>query len=335
MLKKSIVVASFLGFSIVSQAQSPTQIQQIGYLLEDALLYSKSYIVPATDAAVYQATSSWVHSAKRKKMWEVHAGLHFNVFKVPGKDREFTIQNSDFKFFHIENGATSAIVPTALGNDNQIFLVGDLDGQQVRLKTPEGINQEFITYPYLDASIGLPFGTELLTRFSSKTKLKHGDYQVYGFGLKHNLSQYFPKLEKKNIFLAVSSFYSKEEISFGFLDINSSFGNLGMNQLTNLVDTFHFQFSVSKQFKKVELIGSFICNSSMFNYTVSGEKGTIEDTIPIQDIVNRLLDTIEKRKNNYVGEIAANYNLGKFTILSSLAFGKFINGNMGVQYKIN
>lgn len=335
MFKKSIVVASFLGFSIASQAQNPTQIQQIGYLLEDALLYSNKFFTPAADAAVYQATSSWVHSAKRKKLWEVHAGLHFNVFKVPSSDRTFTIQNTDFKFFHLENGAASAVVPTALGNDEQLFLVGDLDGQPVRLKTPEGINKEYNTYPYLDASIGLPLGSELLTRISFKTNLKHGNYYVYGFGLKHNLSQYFPKLEKKNIFLAVTSFYSKEEIGFDFLDITTSFGNLGLNNINNEVDTFHFQFSASKQFKKVELIGSFICNTSMFNYTVSGEKGTIEETIPVQDVVNKLLDTIEKRKNNYVGEIAANYNLGKFTILSSLAFGKFVNANIGVQYKIN
>lgn len=335
MVKKSLYITFLIGFSAFCKAQNATQIEQIGYLLEDALLYSNKFFTPATDAAVYQATSSWVHSAKKKKLWEVHAGLHFNVFKVPGKDREFTIQNSDFKFFHIENGATSAIVPTALGNDNQIFLVGDLDGQQVRLKTPEGINKEFNTYPYLDASIGLPLGTELLTRFSFRTNLKHGNYSVFGVGIKHNISQYISSLEKKQMYFALTTFYSKEEIGFDFLDISTPFGNLGLNKINNIIDTFHFQFSASKQIKKVEVIGSIIFNTSTFDYQVSGEKGAIEETIPVQDVVNRLLDTIEKRKNNYVGELAANYKLGKFSILTSLAFGKFINGNIGVQYKIN
>ena len=51
-----------------SEAQtSPQDIQQIGYLLSDALLYSQQYIVPATDAAVYQASAAWVMSPKKRK----------------------------------------------------------------------------------------------------------------------------------------------------------------------------------------------------------------------------------------------------------------------------
>ena len=82
-------------------------------------------------------------------------------------------------------------------------------------------------------------------------------------------------------------------------------------------------------------MGSFIINTSDFNYIVSGEKGEIENVIPAQEIINQLLDTIEKRKTNYIGEIAVNYNLKDFNIMSALAFGKFLNFNVGVAYKIN
>ena len=87
-----------MGFSAVSQAQNATQIEQIGYLLEDALLYSKIILF-----LLQMQLSIKLHRhgciLQRKKLWEVNAGLHFNVFKVPGADRDFTIQNSDFKFF--------------------------------------------------------------------------------------------------------------------------------------------------------------------------------------------------------------------------------------------
>jgi hypothetical protein len=131
------------------------------------------------------------------------------------------------------------------------------------------------------------------------------------------------------------SFYSNEDISFDFLDVNTSFGNLGINNLNGIVDTFHYQLAVSKEINEFEILGSFIVNSSMFNYVVSGEKGVIEDIIPAQQIINQLLDTIEKRKTNYIGEIAVNYSLNKFNILSAIAFGKFFNYNLGVSYKIN
>lgn len=330
-----VICALFFGFSNSAQAQTPLQLEQIGYLLEDALLYSKQYLIPATDGAVYQASSAWMNSAKRKKDWQISVGLHGNTFKVPNSDRSFIINNSDFKFLKLQGTATSAEVPTALGNDDTFVLVGDLGGQEVKLKTPKGVNQEFITYPYLDFSFALPSGSEIIGRFSNKTDLKRGDYQVYGFGLKHNLSQYFPKLESKKIYISAMSFYSNEDISFDFLDVNTAYGNLGINNLNGIVDTYHYQLSVSKEINKFEILGSFIVNTSDFNYVVSGEKGEIENLIPAQYIINQLLDTIQKRKTNYIGEVALNYSFRDFNFLSAFAFGKFINFNAGISYKVN
>ena len=238
MRKSGIIIGLFAAFFFTQKVkgQSSTDLEQIGYLLSDALLYSEQYIVPATDAAVYQASAAWVMSPKKRKKWDVNLGLHTNIFLVPKADRSFQIQNSDFQFFEIE-GATSATVPTALGNDNQVYLVGELGGEQVRFKTPEGINQETVIYPYLQGGIELPYGFEFIARYSTKTKLKRGDYQVYGFGLKHNFSQYFPKVEAKNIHFAAAAIYSKEDISFDFLDINTAYGSLGIN---NLNDTRYF-----------------------------------------------------------------------------------------------
>lgn len=330
-----IVGLLFLGFSNSIKAQTATQLEQLGYLLEDALLYSKQYLIPATDGAVYQASSAWITSAKKKKAWEITLGIHANMFKVPNADRSFMIHNSDFKFFTIENGASELEVPTALGNGDTYYLVGDFDGEQIRLKTPKGVNQEYITYPYLDASVALPYGTEIIGRFSNKTNLKRGYYQVYGFGVKHNLSQYFPKLEAKKINIAAMTFYSNEDISFDFLDVNTSYGNLGINNLNGLVDSYHYQLSVSKEIKNFEILGSFIVNSSDFNYVVSGQKGEIENLLPAQEIVNQLLNTIEKRKTNYIGEVGVNYTLKDFNFMSAFAFGKFINLNFGTSYKFN
>lgn len=317
------------------KAQTATQFQQIGYLLEDALLYSKQYLIPATDGAVYQASSGWMNSAKKKKKWQLNLGIHGNLFVVPQSDRSFKIQNSDFKFFKLDGTANSADVPTALGNDNSVTLVGDLDGQEVRLKTPKGINRETIFYPYLDLSFALPKGFEIVGRFSTKTDLKRGDYQVYGFGLKHNLSQYFPSLAQKQVHIAAMSFYSNEDINFDFLDVNTSYGNLGINNLNGIVATYHYQLSASKEIKNFEILGSFILNTSTFNYVVSGEKGAIENTLPVQQIINQLLDTIQKRKTNYIGEIAVTYTLKDFNFVTALAFGKFLNTNVGVSYKLN
>ena len=332
MRKSSIIIGLFAAFFFTQKVkgQSSTELEQIGYLLSDALLYSEQYIVPATDAAVYQASSGWFFSPQKKERWKVSLGVHTNVFFVPKSDRKFTIKNSDFQFFEIE-GATSATVPTALGNGDQVYLIGDLGGEQVRLKTPNGVNQETIIYPYLQGTIELPYGVEFLARFSTRTKLKKGDYQVYGFGLKHNFSQYFSKLEQKKINISLLTIYSNEEIRFDFLDVQTAtFGNLGLDRFSSKINTYHFQLAISKEIKDFEIIGSIITNVSDFNYKVYSDSS--EPSVFL-DPINKLIPQLEETKWNAIGEISGRYQISKFYVQSSIAFGKFVNGNMGVQYQ--
>lgn len=331
-VKISVLLIAFLCFANKAQSQTSQTFEDIGHLLNDALFFSDQYITPATDAAVYQAASGWMTSPKKRKLWDVTLGLHSNVFFVPKRDRSFEIKNSDFSFFQIE-GATSATVPTAMGNDSQVYLVGDLDGEEIRLKSPEGIDQETIFYPYLQGSVGLWFGTEALVKYSTKTKLKKGDYQVYGFGLKHNLSQYFKTLEAKKIHLAALAVYSKEDISFDFISIPTQYGSLGINRLNGLVDTWQFQVNGSKEFKNFELMAGIIANTSKFKYVVGGDKGEIEEVIPLQEILNKRLEEIYKTKTNVIGEISGRYQIKKVYLQSVIGFGKFVNTNFSVQYE--
>jgi hypothetical protein len=335
LMRKKRFLLLFVGalfFNFKSNAQSQFELEKIANLLNDVIFYSDQYVLPATDAAVYPSSSSWINSPKEIELWQVTLGLHGNTFFIPKSNRSFEIENSDFNFFEIENG-TSATVPSALGNNDQTYLVGELGGGQVRLKTPQGINQEIVSYAYLQAGIGLPFGTELIVRYLPKIKLKKGECQIYGLGLNHNISQYFKHLETKNINISSAIIYSKEEMSFDFLNIDTAYGNLGINQLSRFVDTFHFQLSASKEFKNLEVITSVIANTSNFKYAVGGEKGKIEKAFPVQETVNNLLKRISEDSFNILGQISARYQIKKIFLQSSFTFGKFANINLGVQYQ--
>ena len=305
--------------------------QQIGYLIDDALFFSDQYVTPATDAAIYQSASGWITSPKKTELWDVSFGLHTNVFFTPYRDRNFVIKNSDFTFFKLEQG-TSASVPTALGNDNQVYLSGTLGDSPLRLKTPEGMNMNTVAYPYLQASVGLPFGTELIVKYSTKVKLKKSDYQVYGIGLKYNFSQYIKSLEAQKIHLAVLAGYGKEDVSFNFLNVQTDYGTLGINTISGTVDTWQFQLSASQEFGDLEFMGSFIANVSDVKYKVKGETGTIEQIIPLQKVLNKRLEEIYKTRTNYIGEMSCKYNIDKFDVQTIVAFGKFVNTNVSLTY---
>lgn len=328
---KGIVIA-FVFCVSKSNAQSNETFQELGNLIDDAIFFTDKYVTPATDAAVYQAASGWVNTSRKANLWDLTLGLHVNTFFVPQSDRKFRISNSDFSFFTIE-GAETALTPSTLGSDQFVTLVGELDGSQVVLKTPEGINRETVIYPYLQGSLGLWYGTEIIAKFSPKVTLKNVEYQVYGIGLKHNLSQYFEYLKKRKIHFSVLAAYSREDLTVNFLDVETSYGNLGLNALNSLIDTWQFQFNGSKELNRWEISAGFIMNSSDFEYKVNGEKGEIEEIIPLQSTLNKRLQTIAKSKFNCIGEISGRYQISQFYIQPTVAFGKFVNSNIAFQYE--
>ena len=327
----------FLLVSNISFSQSIQELEAFGRLLNDAIFYCDKYITPASDAAIYQASSGWVTSPKKRKLWDVTLGFNNNIFFVPKSDRKFEIKNSDFTFFSIRdanwNPVTSASVPTALGTNEQLNLVGNIGANQVYLQTPQGVNAEQVYYTHFTGSVALWFGTELIVKYSPVNKLKSGNYQVYGYGLKHNIDQYFKYLTQKKINMSGLICFSNENISFDFIPPVSNNGlELGINEINGLVDTWQFQFNVSKEFKRFEIMGGIIANKSDIKYKFIGDVPAGQ-AIPFQYIFNEKIKDIYKTKTNFLGEVSCRYKIKKVFLQSTFSFGKFVNSNFAVQYE--
>lgn len=303
-----------------------------GYLIQDAIYFTEHYITPATDAAVYQAASSWVNTPQKANLWDFTLGLHMNTFLVPKSDRSFQLDNQDLNFFQIE-GQDSALTPTALGGDQYVTLQGVLGDSDVVLRSPEGVDREVIIYPYLQGALGIGYGTEAVVKFSPKTTLKNVEYQVYGLGFKHSLSQYFKNVEDKNIHFSVLVAYAMEDLTVNFLDIDTDYGNLGLNALNSLIDTWQMQFNGSKKWDNFELSTGVIANTSTFDYKLKGEKGTVEEILPLQSILNNELKAITDNKFNLIGEVSGRVEIYRFFLQTTIAFGKFVNTNLSLQHK--
>ena len=340
-MKKVLVAIVFMCNVGYSQSIDPIVLNHLDDFFADAIYYSNKFITPATDAAVYQSSGGWMFSAKKNKRWSTTFGVHFNVFFVPNKDREFELKNTDFTFLKIQD-ATSATIPTALGNGKQIKIV-DIYGAinpNYPIETPKGINEDVIIYPHLSGSVSLGFGTDVLAKFAPKTKINRGEYQVYGIGIKHNISQYIPVLESKKIHLAMMLSNSKENISFDFLDIRTNFGTLGINKINGAINSWQYQTIISKEYNNFEFMLGSIVNVSDFEYKFSGGKGTIDQVISFpegssQAFLNQKLKGIYKTKINSIIELSAAYKWHKLYFQSSIDFNKFVNVNLSLHYAIN
>jgi len=64
-----------------------------------------------------------------------------------------------------------------------------------------------------------------------------------------------------------------------------------------------------------------------------GEKGQIEEVVPLQSVLNEKLKEIYKTRTNIMGEVSARYQISNLYLQSTIAFGKFVNTNLSLQYE--
>lgn len=335
--KSKIALLFFIGINLFfinsSKAQiSISTIQEFNNLLNDAVFIAGNYVDPGSDAAVYQTSGSWMSTPKKKNLWSTTLELHFNFFNIPDSQRSFLFSDSDLTFFKIKD-AESAYSPTVLGNDERVTIFGYLNKKEVVINTPAGVDMEVAAYPYLQGSVGLIEGSELVVRYSPKISIDDIEYQAFGLGLKYNFSQYIKRLKQNNIHIAGMVVYSAQESTFKFLNLQTDYGDLGLSTIDGKIDTWQFQLSASKEWNKFELMFSSISNLSDFKYYLTGDEVMIGGILPIKTVLNEKLKSIYSTNFNSFGEISGRYQFNHFYIQTSIAFGKFANANVSLQYE--
>jgi len=308
------------------------QLEDVENVLNDLVFVSQRFVSPAADASVYQSTASWYSTAKGLDLFEIDASIHFNVLPIGGKQKTYDVSNSDFSNLVIR-GANSAEVPTALGDDTEVFYDFTIDGETFEMQAFEGVKENIIIHPFLQASVGLWKETDLTVRYSPKIKFDRSDYTILGGAIKHNISQYFRTEGKEGIELAVLASYSRFDLNLGFDDFELKSTDdttpplAVFNGLTIEAQALLVQAIVSRRFEAFEIQGALGYTSSQVDYFIKGE------TSPFLDLFNQALVVLEETRNGFKGDVGANYYFGKAYISANVSVGKFINTAMAFHYK--
>ena len=322
------LMSSFFGFS---------QINDLGLTnaVQDMLYISGEFVSSAAVASVYQSSSSWYSSAETIGKFKLDVSVNFNVLPIPKKQKSFVITNDELLTMEIR-GATSAEIPTALGGDTDTFFDFYIDDEAYEWQAFEGIKQNIVTHPYLQASIGLWKETDLTLRYSPKVNINTSSYNIFGAAIKHTITQYFRKdLDNSQpLELAVLVSYSvfNLDLFFDEVSIEPIDPEIGSEPLTSInaividADSWLFQLIASKKVNSFEFTGSFGYTENKFNYSLGGKEGLF------LDVFNDLLSIIDERKTEIKGDLGMNYYFNKFYISSMLTIGKFPNVNIGLHY---
>jgi hypothetical protein len=178
---------------------------------------ANGYLAPLNEAFAATMQSGMFRSAAiPKNGFSIQLGVVSSFVKFEDGDKTFTAQTEEGFF-----PPSDVEAPTVIGSTQSVVVDGEGGAQAI---FPGGLDVESFGVAVPQISIGSFAGTQLLGRFIA-VKLGDadiGDLKLFGVGLRHSLSQYFPE---PPIDVAVSGMYQKFEVGSKLVDANAlSFG---------------------------------------------------------------------------------------------------------------
>ena len=300
------------------------QFDDVSDIAEDLVFLADKYVSPAAEASAYQSSGGWYTSAKKKELWDLEISLQGNLLFIPNKSKNFLLNESDLINLSIQGDATSASLPTALGGDDFVVIEGNIGDDPFEFDSPEGINESYVKHAQLQASLGLWKGTSLIGRFSPKIKINKTYYQILGFGVQHNLSQWIPSIKETSFDLSGLLTYSFYSVSDTFSAVNLPIGTL--NSVVVDGESLMFNIIASKQIEKFTFSTAIGLTSSKFDYKVGGDGDLVLNTL------NQALGTLNESKTNFKGDFGIDYRFYDFSVNTMLTLGNYSNLIFGINY---
>jgi hypothetical protein len=169
----------------------------------DAQKISDAYMQPILKAFGAGLNSGWYQTAKPLGLGGFSITLAGSVIIAPTEDRTYDVNNLGLTRTRLQDPSQN-IAPTVLGNSKigpkvEIFDKSPLTNNDTAILSfnlPQGIGN-IAAMPTATVGVGVGLGTEVLVRFMPRVKLLgEASIGMLGFGVKHDIKQWIPVLEK-------------------------------------------------------------------------------------------------------------------------------------------
>lgn len=301
-----------------------SQFEDVKAVAEDLIFLTDQYITPAANASVFQASGGWYTSAKPKNKFDVELSIQYNMLLIPDNQKTFLVNQAQLQNIAIQGSATSSLIPSALGGDNTVVLEGSINDEVFEFDAPEGINANTVQHGQVQASIGLWKKTNVIVRLAPSIKINSSVYKSLGFGVMHNLNQWFNGIKNSTYNFAFLGTYSNYSVDEDFNEADLIIGKINAIKVDG--QSYGFNLILSKTFSNFDVSLGLGLTTSNFDYQVGGEGDLL------LDILNTGLKTLSKSKTNFKSDLSVNYNLNNFSINTMLTFGAYSNIVIGLNY---
>ena len=229
-MKKSTALLIFIfiiNYSSFAQVTYSTGFEAI--LLapkDDANKIVNAYMNPAMKGLIYNMNNGWYHTAKVHKKFGFDLTINLTASFAPEKDEILT-----FSKLNLSNQVTplSATSPTVLGEDNNQALVNvstEFNGvpATAQFEMPKGIKNDLplsaVPTPMIQASLGLPFKSDIILRFIPKVGSDDTKGGLFGIGFKKEITDWFGPMDKTPLHVSLLATYTNMNVDYTITDDN-------------------------------------------------------------------------------------------------------------------
>jgi hypothetical protein len=300
---------------------------------EDARILAEGYTAPIGKTLTYALNSGWATSAKTHKKLGFGLTIGGAAPFVPDVDQVFT--PTGLTSLSVPSGSLSTVFGE--GGDQELnfsfseSVLGNEIEYEGKLSFPGGLKDELplgtVPAPIVQASVGVVFDTDLLVRFIPTMEMQGSTFSLTGFGLKHNIMQYFGPLDKLPLNVSLLAAISKASFEYDLSD--STFGGNSTNRkMTFEADTFTIQALASIDLPIISAFAGLGYNAGDSQFNVSGDYSIdygitgigpriLKDPISIASDASGVMGIVGARLNLLFLKIFANYTVQEYNTLTA------------------
>lgn len=311
----------------------------------DAELLLEAYFSPRINGYMNAVNSNWHHTAKVHKPFGFDFSVSVNSIVYPSNKKSFNLTGLS----SVNQPTGNLVSNTSIGNNNTTSTnistkINNEDATAI-LSLPSGENSSFLTnsnLPIAQLNVGISHGFEVSLRLLPTLKPNNSNesLNVFGIGLKKEITHWFSSVKDSPLHIALLASYSNMNVNYGIRNQSLLTGNFSGIATTNGItafnlNTFTFQTLASYHWTHFNFFGGFSYNRGNATSKTSGNfKGQY---VTNSGTTTKEIDTsnsLEFNSNGIAATLGGRLNLRYFKLFTSYSLQEFSTFNIGASISI-
>lgn len=336
---KKIFLSLFVLFAIANNLKAQNGPEGMLFAdSEDTNRLMNAYMNPAMKGLVYGMSNGWYHTAKVHKKFGFDITIGVSGATAPSKDEMFSLSNLKSINQATGGGITSATVVGSENDGSNATVTFQENGITYTgtFQMPGGIKEnlplDFVPAPAIQASLGLPFKSEVILRYTPKVGEDDVKGSLFGVGLKKEITSWFGPLDKLPLHVSILAAYTTMAVDYNIVDEDPNDNiNIENGKVDFDLNSYTVQAIASLNFPVINFYGGVGYTGGTSSMDVLGKYTLSYNASLNQRTLNNPLN-IDSNAGGFSATIGTRLSLGFFKIFGSYTLQEYNSVNAGIAF---